>query len=84
MLNFSKNPALSFERLLVYSALGYYLYRQIQLQKGGSGALGGEDEWMVKVDKEKMFKMAADKFKLNPFQRGIMEQMFEHMKGDGK
>lgn len=74
MLNLSKNPALSMERLLVYAALGYYLYRQIQLQK--QGTLSGEDEWMVKIDKEKMFKMAADKFKLNPLHRGIMEQMF--------
>lgn len=79
MLNLSKNPALSFERLLVYSALGYYLFRQIQLQK--KGTLAGDDSWMVKVDKQKLFDMAEKKFKLNPMQRGIMEQMFNHIGG---
>jgi len=74
MFDLSKHPALSVERLLVFTALGYYLYRQVQLQK--SGTLAGEDSWMVKVDKEKMFDMAASKFKLNPFQRTMMEQAF--------
>lgn len=75
MLNLSKNPALSMERLLVYAALGWYLFRQVQLQK--SGALAGDDGWMVKIDKEKMFDVASKKFGLNPVHRGIMEQMFE-------
>ncbi|GEM_PF-4465488 len=80
MFDLSKHPALSVERLLVFTALGYYLYRQVQLQK--SGTLAGEDSWMVKVDKEKMFDMAASKFKLNPMQRGMMEQMFKHVMKD--
>lgn len=74
MFDLSKNPALSFERLLVYSALGYYVYRQMTLQK--QGTLSGEDEWMVKIDKEKMFKTVEKKFGLNPIHRGILEQMY--------
>jgi len=80
MINISKNPALSTEKLLVYAALGYYLFRQIAAQKAGT--LAG-DEWMVKVDKEKMFGMAQKHFNLNPMSRGIMEQMFDNlMKGN--
>lgn len=77
MLNLSKNPALSFERMLVYAALGFYLFQQIKLQK--QGALSGEDHWMVKIDKEKMFNMASKKFNLNPIHRGIFEQIFTQM-----
>jgi hypothetical protein len=80
MINISKNPALSTEKLLVYAALGFYLYRQIMAQK--EGTLSG-DEWMVKVDKEKVLGMAQKHFNLNPIHRGIMEQMFEGlMKGN--
>lgn len=80
MFGLSKHPALSLQRLLVYSALGYYLYSQIKLQK--DGAMAGEDEWMVKIDKEKVMKMAAEKFKLNPMQKGMMEQAFQHFMKD--
>lgn len=80
MFSIPKSDALSFEKVLVYAALGYYLYRQVNVQKNGS--LGGND-WMVKIDKEKMFKMAEKKFNLNPIHRGIMERLFNSvLKGE--
>ena len=69
---------LSFEKMLVLAALGYYGYRQTQLKKSGELS-GAEKDWMLSVDKKKLFDLADQKFKLNPIQRAMMEKIYDAM-----
>lgn len=73
----SKNPKLSMERLLIFGAVGLYLYKYLSLQK--KGELAGEPDLLVKVDKQKMFDMAQKKLRLNPMQRMAMEGIYSSL-----
>jgi hypothetical protein len=73
----SKNPKLSVEKMLVFGALGLYVYKYVMLKK--QGQLSGDPELAVKIDKQKMFDMAEKQFKLNPFMRQAMEGLYDTM-----
>ena len=69
---------LEFEKILVMAALGYYGLRQMQLRNSGTMA-GAEKDWMLSIDKKKMFDLAEKKFKLNPIQRTMMEGIYDSL-----
>jgi len=76
----SKNPKLAAERLLIFGALGIYLYRYMKLKK--EGQLAGEPDLAVKIDKQKMFDMAAKQFNIREPQRQVLEGLYDSMMKD--
>lgn len=75
MLPFSKDPKLSFQKLLVFGAVGYYIYTHIRLKR--QGALSGEPDLLVSIDKKKMFDLAEKRFSLNPLHRSMLEGVYD-------
>lgn len=73
----SKNPKLSLEKALIFSAIGLYVYKYAMLKK--QGELAGEPDLMVKIDKQKMFDLAEKKLNLNPIARQAMEGLYDAM-----
>lgn len=73
----SKNPQLSIQRLLVFGAVGYYIYSHVKLKQ--KGQLGNEPDLMVNIDKKKMFDMAEKRFQLNPMHRSMLEGLYDQM-----
>lgn len=74
---FSKNPKLSVEKMLVFGALGLYVFKHIQLQR--SGQLSGEPDLLLKIDKQKLFDHASKMMNMNPAQRTLLEGLYDHM-----
>lgn len=77
---FSKNPKLSLEKMLVFGALGLYVFKYVQLKK--QGQLSGEPDMLLKIDKRKMFDIAGKRFKLSEAQRNVLEGVYDHMVGN--
>lgn len=73
----SKNPKLTAERLLIFGAIGIYLLKYVNLKK--QGQLAGEPDLAIKIDKQKMFDMAAKHFNINPAQRQVMEGIYDSL-----
>lgn len=76
-MDLSNDPKLSLEKMLIFGALGLYLYKYIMLQKAGQ--LSGDPDLLVKIDKKKMFDAASKQFKINPVVRTAMEGIFDTM-----
>lgn len=81
-MNLSNNPKLSAEKLLIFGALGLYLFKYIQLQR--QGQLAGDPDLMLKIDKKKMFDAAAKQFNINPLVRTAMEGIYDTMLNEGQ
>lgn len=79
---FSNDPKLCVEKLLVFGALGLYIYKHIMLKK--SGELAGEPDFMLKVDKDKIFDYASKRFSMNPAQRAVLENIYDHLMKESK
>lgn len=65
------------ERLIVYGALGYYVYQHMKLKKDGK--LPEEDSWVLKLDKEKVLKVVKNQFGLNEFQTEMLSGFFDNL-----
>jgi len=75
---FSSDKQLQFEKLLVFGALGLYLFKHIKLQR--EGKLGeNEPDLLLKIDRKKMFDAAEKHFSMNPAQRMMMEGVFTNL-----
>lgn len=76
---FSKNPKLSLEKMLVFGALGLYVYRHLQLQR--KGELKGEPDLMLRIDKQKVVETASKHLKLSGAQKAVLGGLVDTVLG---
>lgn len=73
----SNNPNLRLQKFLVFGALGLYIIQQLRLQ--AKGQLAGDNSLLVKIDKKKIFDVAAKRFNMNTAQRTMLEGVYDHL-----